>query len=107
MDIFNAMFDEFKVHHEYYQATLSDEDRSNDTKSWYAPKLEQINAFMANVERWIAATEKPAEKLRSTFMANVEKWIATENQDTGHDVHVSSSGFEISDVSLRTPDDGG
>ena len=85
MDKFNAMFDEFKSNHESYQATLSDEDRSNDTTSWYIPKLEQINAFMDNVAKWIAATER---------------------QDTEHDVRVSSSGLEISaDVKFRPPDD--
>ncbi|XP_059901180.1 uncharacterized protein LOC132452529 [Gadus macrocephalus] len=85
MDKFNAMFDEFKSNHESYQATLSDEDRSNDTTSWYIPKLEQINAFMDNVAKWIAATER---------------------QDTEHDVPVSSSGLEISaDVKFRPPDD--
>ena len=85
MDKFNAMFDEFKSNHESYQATLSDEDRSNDTTSWYIPKLEQINAFMDNVAKWIAATER---------------------QDIEHDVPVSSFGLEIgADVKFRPPDD--
>ena len=78
------MFDEFKSYHASYQATLNDEDRSIDTNSWYIPKLEQMNAFMDNVTKWIAATQK---------------------QDTEHDVPVSSSGLEIrADVKLRPPD---
>lgn len=54
---FNVQLEEFKTMHMSYQQTLSATDRSDDTKSWYTPRMEEINQFLSNVSKWISAAE--------------------------------------------------
>ena len=83
MVMFNTMLEEFRSLHGSYQETLKEEDRNEDTKSWYAPRLEQISTFLSNVTRWINSIENPV-----------------------HDVTVSYTGLESSaDISVGPTED--
>ena len=79
MVMFNNMLEEYKSLHDSYQEMLEEEDRNEDTKSWYAPRLEPITTFLANVTRWIDSIENRL-----------------------HEVTVSYTGLENSpDISVR------
>lgn len=54
---FNVQLEEFKTMHVFYQQTLSAIDKSDDTKSWYTPRMEEIKQFMSNVSKWISRVE--------------------------------------------------
>lgn len=73
MDKFNAMLDEFKSLDVSYEQTLNEQNRNDDFNYWYEPRLEQIDAFIANVSKWIASIE------------NLDA-------EAGNDVPVSASG---------------
>lgn len=54
---FNVKLDEFKTMHIAYQHTLCAIDKSDDMKSWYTPRMEEINQFVSNVSQWISNVE--------------------------------------------------
>ncbi|KAL6455390.1 hypothetical protein MHYP_G00361660 [Metynnis hypsauchen] len=56
---FNEMLTEFKSRHESYVQLLSEEDKMEDVNMWYQPKLEQVNAFLSSVTKWLSAMENP------------------------------------------------
>lgn len=56
---FNEMFSEFKSLQAAYIKTLSEEDREADIKNWYEPKVKEMNTFLSNVKKWVAAVEDP------------------------------------------------
>ncbi|ROL45881.1 Coiled-coil domain-containing protein 126 [Anabarilius grahami] len=56
---FNEMLKEFKSLQESYVQVLSEEDKVEDLKTWYEPRMNQVDMFVFNVEKWMSTIQEP------------------------------------------------
>ncbi|MGL4765240.1 MAG: hypothetical protein ACRC2N_09475 [Aeromonas sp.] len=56
---FNELLKDFKALHETYVEKLEEEDKNEDVRTWYEPRMVQINNFLSDVSKWIATVENP------------------------------------------------
>lgn len=56
---FNAMLNEFNTVQDSYVQMLWEEEKIEDMKTWYQPKMTQIKAFQSKVTKWLATMDKP------------------------------------------------
>lgn len=56
---FNEQLNEFKSLQESYVQVLNEEDKAEDLKTWYEPRMKQVNVFVSSVETWISAIQEP------------------------------------------------
>lgn len=70
---YNRTLQQFKDAHTQYQQMLNEEERENDTKTWYQPKWEIICEFLDSLSKWMdsfnpkvpAADQKEAASVTS------------------------------------------
>ncbi|XP_061882235.1 uncharacterized protein LOC133633659 [Entelurus aequoreus] len=60
MSKFNEFLMEFKSLHRSYSEGLEPDERRADDQTWYQPKIALIDAFEAEVSRWISDLENPS-----------------------------------------------
>jgi len=56
---FNEMFVEFKSLQESYVQVLNEEDKVEDLKTWYEPRMKQVDMFASTVEKWMSNIQEP------------------------------------------------
>ncbi len=54
---FNEQLKDFKALHETYVEMLEEEDKNEDIRTWYEPRIIQINHFLADVSKWTTTVE--------------------------------------------------
>ncbi len=53
----NEQLKDLKALHETYVAMLGEEDKNEDIRMWYEPRMVQINNFLSDVSKWITTVE--------------------------------------------------
>lgn len=77
---FNEMLDEFNSLQESYAQMLSCDDKVEDLKSWYEPRMKQVDVFVSTVEKWISTVQNPGSQT-ITQASPVLKVIGQLNED--------------------------
>ncbi len=49
----------FKSLQESYVQVLSEEDKAEDLKTWYEPRMKQVDGFVSTVEKWMSNFQEP------------------------------------------------
>ena len=53
----------------YGRLCMDENSRTVDDEKWYKPRSAQVNAFIANVDKWISQTENPHDPSVATYFA--------------------------------------
>lgn len=85
MKKFNEMFVEFKSLQESYVQVLSEEDKVEDLKTWYEPRMKQVDLFVSTVEKWMSTIQEP-DSQTSTQVPSALKVTDQLNNDDGTSV---------------------
>lgn len=84
---FNQQLEDFKAFHVSFQQTLSAKDKSDDTKKWYTPRMEEINPFLDNVSKWIIAVESNVTTSQTELPLDLQLSAAVPDDKNDDDRH--------------------
>ncbi len=98
---FSEQLFEFKSLEESYVQVLSEEDKAEDLKTWYEPRMKQVDGFVSTVEKWMFKNLTQVST-RVPSALKVSDQLNEDNASVVSSVRSSRSGRSSRSSSSRT-----
>ncbi len=101
---FSEQLVEFKSLQESYVQVLSEEDKAEDLKTWYEPRMKQVDTFVSTVEGWMSNIQEPDSQASTQVSSalKVSDQLSEDNASVISSVRSSRSGRSSRSSSSRT-----
>ncbi len=98
------MLFEIKSLEESYVQVLREEDKAEDLKTWYEPRMKQVDGFVSTVEKWMSNFQEPDSQAntRVSSALKVSDQLNEDNASVVSSVRSSRSGRSSRSSSSRT-----